>query len=379
MEESGNGEIPASATSNNSTGTAGWYGRFRGMIADELSPEYMKFLVLDYLISQGYREAAEYLCEDASIPFPRDAIENLDQRMRIRDDIVEGKIQNAIEKVVKIVPDLLERNPGLHLRLLQQHLIELIRSKMVEEAVAFTQSIVEKVDAHPEMEKEMQKAFAMIAFEKPEDSPYTYLLEMSHRQMVANDVNSAILEALNKPSAPKLENLFRLILWSKNVLKHNDTPESLERLFNGQVLGSDFHDEQNLLGDWKTNLVPWWGGVWLCSEVVLPEFGWLVGLDEWFEEGRSGAGRELGPAATTTVPRSEQKFTSHSLHMFCVRDRAFIFGARFPLQISGPLTTRLGLGKELNVGNSDSSDQKTKLILVPKSPLLLINVLSGML
>lgn len=54
----------------------------------------------------------------------------------------------------------------------------------VEEAVAFTQSIVEKVDDHPEMEKEMQKAFAMIAFEKPEDSPYTYLLEISHRQMV---------------------------------------------------------------------------------------------------------------------------------------------------------------------------------------------------
>lgn len=32
----------------------------------------------------------------------------------------------------------------------------------------------------------MQKAFAMIAFEKPEDSPYTYLLEMSHRQMVCH-------------------------------------------------------------------------------------------------------------------------------------------------------------------------------------------------
>ncbi|VDO09623.1 unnamed protein product [Brugia timori] len=235
MEGSGEGEVPANTTSNSTAGPVGWYDRFQGMIADELPPEYMKFLVLDYLISQGHREAAEYLCEDASIPFPRDAIENLDQRMRIRDDIVEGKIQSAIEKVVKVVPDLLERNPVLHLRLLQQHLIELIRNKMVEEAVAFTQSIVEKVDAHPEMEKEMQKAFAMIAFEKPEDSPYTYLLEMSHRQMVANDVNSAILEALNKPSAPKLENLFRLILWSKNVLKHNDTPESLERLFSGQV------------------------------------------------------------------------------------------------------------------------------------------------
>ncbi|VDN04622.1 unnamed protein product [Thelazia callipaeda] len=212
----------------------GWYNQFKEMKANELPHKHMKFLVLDYLISQGHREAAEYLCEDACIPFPTDAIENLDQRMRIRDDIIEGKIESAIEKVIQIVPDLLLRNPVLHLRLLQQHLIELIRNKMVEEAVTFAQSIIEKVDAHPEMEQEMQKAFAMIAFEKPEDSPYTYLLEMSHRQMVANDVNSAILEALKKPSAPKLEDLFRLILWSRKVLRHNDTADALEHLFSGQ-------------------------------------------------------------------------------------------------------------------------------------------------
>lgn len=58
------------------------------------SSETVKHLVLDFLISQGYREAAERLCEDASIPFPRDAMDNLDQRMRIRDDIVDGKVCN---------------------------------------------------------------------------------------------------------------------------------------------------------------------------------------------------------------------------------------------------------------------------------------------
>lgn len=241
METNGNGEVAAEETPREENGDdrcPGWYLRFKEINSKELPMDYMKQLVLDYLISQGYREAAEYLCEDAAIPFPRDDIENLDQRMRIRDDIVEGKIQGAIEKVVKIVPDLLERNPVLHLRLLQQHLIELIRNGQLEEAVAFTQSIVEKVDALPEMEKEMQKAFSMIAFEKPEDSPYTNLLEISHRQMVANDVNCAILKALNKPSAPKIEGLFQLIVWAKNLLEQNDTPESLDRLFNGPATNS---------------------------------------------------------------------------------------------------------------------------------------------
>ncbi|VDN20631.1 unnamed protein product [Gongylonema pulchrum] len=248
------------------------------------SPDLMIRLVLDFLISQGHREAAEVLCEDANIPFPRDALENLDHRMCIRDDILEGKaylssgsksIQEAIEKITVVVPDLLSRNTVLHLRLLQQHLIELIRNKMVklifanemllqsaasekqnsqvkqcfvEEAVTFTQSIVEKVEDSPEMEKEMQMAFSMIAFERPEDSPVPGFLDVitlarrtrtfnnTHLQLqVANDVNRAILEALNKPSAPKLETLFQMILWSKNKLNHKDTPEQLNRLFTGQV------------------------------------------------------------------------------------------------------------------------------------------------
>lgn len=52
----------------------------------------MKNLVVDYLICEGYREAAELLCTDAAIPFPKDAVENLDARMAIRDAIIGGRV-----------------------------------------------------------------------------------------------------------------------------------------------------------------------------------------------------------------------------------------------------------------------------------------------
>lgn len=56
MEESGNGEIPASTTSNDTGGAtaaaaaAGWYDRFQGMIADELPLVFFFYISLTYTI-----------------------------------------------------------------------------------------------------------------------------------------------------------------------------------------------------------------------------------------------------------------------------------------------------------------------------------------
>ncbi|VDK73445.1 unnamed protein product [Anisakis simplex] len=109
----------------------GWFQRYQNLSADQISRADMKELVVDYLIAEGYREAAELLCSDAGIPFPQNAVENLDARMAIRDAIIDGRIEDAIRKVNDLVPDLLDDNSLLHLQLLQQHLIELIREKKV--------------------------------------------------------------------------------------------------------------------------------------------------------------------------------------------------------------------------------------------------------
>lgn len=56
MGESGNGEIPASTTSNNSAEDTGWYSKFQGMIADELPLVFFFYISLSWQFKLYYAE-----------------------------------------------------------------------------------------------------------------------------------------------------------------------------------------------------------------------------------------------------------------------------------------------------------------------------------
>uniref|UniRef100_A0A0M3KCU4 Glucose-induced degradation protein 8 homolog (inferred by orthology to a human protein) n=1 Tax=Anisakis simplex TaxID=6269 RepID=A0A0M3KCU4_ANISI len=91
--------------------------------------------------------------------------------------------------------------------------------------------LVEKCEEHPEMQEKLEKTFALLAFDKPENSPFASLMELTHRQMVATDVNSAVLKALHKPAIPRIEALFRMMVWANQQLtRHDDAPEPPDAL-----------------------------------------------------------------------------------------------------------------------------------------------------
>ena len=66
-----------------------------------------------------------------------------------------------------------------------QHLIELIRQKKTEEALEFAQTqLSERGEDSPECLEDMERALALLAFDKPEDSPFSDLLLISQRHKV---------------------------------------------------------------------------------------------------------------------------------------------------------------------------------------------------
>uniref|UniRef100_A0A0N5AEP4 CTLH domain-containing protein n=1 Tax=Syphacia muris TaxID=451379 RepID=A0A0N5AEP4_9BILA len=222
--------IQNNSVSVSSDNNAGWFRHYQEFAVHELPSDEMKSLVVDYLISEGYREAAELLCSDAGIAFPKDSAENLDARMAIRDAIVDGRIEEAIYKINNLVPELLATNSLLHLQLLQQHLIELIRQKKLEESLKFAEEfLVEKCEKHPEMQEKLEKTFSLLAFEKPEESPFASLVE------VATEVNSAVLKALHKPAVPRIEALFRMVVWAGQQLKRETEPSESNEVLSSAV------------------------------------------------------------------------------------------------------------------------------------------------
>lgn len=103
----------------------------------------------------------------------------------------------------------------------QQHLIELIRRQEVDEALAFAQEQL-SVDEDFLQLAELERTLALLAFDKPDNSPYSDLLQLSHRQQLASEINQSILKeqiGSDDMSKPQLVTLVKLLLWTQDELR----------------------------------------------------------------------------------------------------------------------------------------------------------------
>ena len=91
----------------------------------------------------------------------------------------------------------------------------------MEEALQFSQQQL-SVDGDYLQLPELERTLSLLAFEKPESSPYADLLHPSHRQQLASEVNESILKEESgegQASKPKLVSLIKLLLWTQSELE----------------------------------------------------------------------------------------------------------------------------------------------------------------
>ncbi|KAJ1677807.1 hypothetical protein EV182_005396, partial [Spiromyces aspiralis] len=95
-------------------------------------------LVMNYLVIEGYKDAAEKFKEETNLETDIDSM-SIEDRMRIRFAVQNGDVPEAIRRINDVNPELLEADPKLFFRLQQQHLIELIRQGNIDKALEFAQ------------------------------------------------------------------------------------------------------------------------------------------------------------------------------------------------------------------------------------------------
>uniref|UniRef100_A0A8D1TKJ8 GID complex subunit 8 homolog n=1 Tax=Sus scrofa TaxID=9823 RepID=A0A8D1TKJ8_PIG len=161
----------------------------------------MNRLIMNYLVTEGFKEAAEKFRMESGIE-PSVDLETLDERIKIREMILKGQIQEAIALINSLHPELLDTNRYLYFHLQQQHLIELIRQRETEAALEFAQTqLAEQGEESRECLTEMERTLALLAFDSPEESPFGDLLNMLQRQKVWSEVNQAVLDYENRGRA----------------------------------------------------------------------------------------------------------------------------------------------------------------------------------
>jgi len=217
------------ALSSSSTGNSGaqmtkWMKEIQDFKVDRVE---MNKLVMNYLVQEGFKDAAErFRLESGVEPGPQ--LDLLDDRIKIREAVQNGQIDDAISMTNDLHPDILDSKSHLFFHLQQQKLIELIREKNVDEALAFAQSVMSELGTENTVYlEELEKTMALLAYEDPDSSPFGHLLNPSQRHMVASEVNAAILETQHQETMPKLAGVVKLLLWTQNELdrKHVKYPK----------------------------------------------------------------------------------------------------------------------------------------------------------
>jgi len=194
----------------------------------QLKRSELNLLIMDYLMAEGFKEAAERFKQEANIDTDkindfvgsRETSQQIDERIAVRIAIEDGRIREAMKLINDYYPELIDNNRQLYFKLQQQQLIELIRDHLTEEALQFSQQQL-SVDSDYLQLPELERTLSLLAFDKPENSPYADLLHASHRQQLASEVNEAILREQSgegHAAKPKLVSLIKLLLWTQNEL-----------------------------------------------------------------------------------------------------------------------------------------------------------------
>ncbi|XP_059292265.1 protein GID8 homolog isoform X2 [Lycium ferocissimum] len=175
-------------------------------------------LVMNFLVTEGYVEAAEKFKMESGTN-PDIDLATITDRMAVKKAVQSGNVDDAIEKVNDLNPEILDTNPQLFFHLQQQRLIELIRNGKVKEALEFAQEeLAPRGEENKTFLEDLEKTVALLAFKDVSNCPVGELLDVSQRLKTASEVNAAILTSQSHEKDPKLPSLLKMLIWAQNQL-----------------------------------------------------------------------------------------------------------------------------------------------------------------
>ncbi|XP_057417709.1 protein GID8 homolog isoform X2 [Lotus japonicus] len=198
-----------------------WKKRLDGV---EIGEEDMKVIVMNFLVVEGYVEVAETF-RLATGTNPDIDIGRVADRMAVKTALQNGDVQAAIEKLNDMDPEILGTNRQLFFRVQLQRLIELIRNRNTEEALACAKEVLAPIaEEHRNFLPVLEKTVALLAFEDPSNCPFEgEVLDISLRSSIATIVNAAILKSQNLDKVSALQYLVKMWIWAQTNCELEDS------------------------------------------------------------------------------------------------------------------------------------------------------------
>ena len=208
-------EASGTSTTQQSVDMAQWKEKVKSY---HLPRAEINKLVMEYLVKEGFKDAVLSFQVESGVE-PGVDMGILDDQIKIRAAVEAGSIQDAVELVNDVDPEILDTNPKLFFHLQQQQLLEYIRQGDIDRVLDYAQKeLSARGEENPEFLEELEQSLALLAFDNTSSSPFSELLEHSQRLKVVSELNSAVLASQDQTCDSKLGILMKLVLWTQDQL-----------------------------------------------------------------------------------------------------------------------------------------------------------------
>lgn len=188
------------------------------LAAVKIRKEDLNALVMNFLVTEGYVQAAQTFQKESGTA-PGVDLGSIMDRTLIRQAVQSGNVDEAIDRVNDLNPEILEERAVVHFHLQQQRLIELIRGGHVDAALQFAQDyLAPRGEENAAFLAELERTITLLAFEDTANCPLQFLLEPAQRQKTASELNAAILSSKCQEKEARLPVLLKMMLWSQKQL-----------------------------------------------------------------------------------------------------------------------------------------------------------------
>ena len=188
------------------------------LLSLKIPKQQINKLVMDYLITEGFSEAALNFSKECSVPLISD--DSLESRDQIRASIYLGEIDKAVLLINTLSPSILITNPNLLFSLRIQKLVIYIRENKISEALAYGQEVLAPTAlGNKVLLAELEKALSLLAFTDFNSSSLIEISSPLYKLKLANEVNLAILKFFSKKQTPSINNLCKVFQWTSKKLE----------------------------------------------------------------------------------------------------------------------------------------------------------------
>ena len=176
-------------------------------------------LIMEYLVKEGFKDAVLSFQSETGID-PGVNLAIMDDQIKIREAIGTGNIQEALELVNNVDPEILDTNPKLYFHLQQQQLLELIKKGDMLRVLEYASTeLSARGEENPEFLDELEQSLSLLAFGDTSSCPFSDLLQPSQKLKVISELNAAILASQDQEPTSKLGILMKLVLWTQGQLE----------------------------------------------------------------------------------------------------------------------------------------------------------------